>query len=327
MAKYNELFGQLVQYIGSDPSNLEEGNVWYNSSSNTLKSRAYQSGSWSSGDSVNTGRGFMGGASYAATNAALGFGGDTGPARVNNTEEYNGSSWSNQNTMSTGRSAVGSCGIQTSALGWCGYSGGGLTAAEEYNGSSWSGGTAYPGSARYFDGGGTGVSANSAFSFGAHNDAETYEWNGSSWSAQPDMPSTRTYAVGFGTQNSTFITGGKNAITSTITYNGSSFSSAPSINTGRARHGAAGTSTSAGVIWAGSTDADSDVEIRNTEDWNGTAGSESALLSGKRDERRNGAGTASVAMNAFGLIRLQPNPTGTEDYAGPGVATQTVSTS
>jgi hypothetical protein len=327
MAKYNELFGQLVQYIGSDPSNLEEGNVWYNSSSNVLKARAYQQGSWSSGDSTNTGRGFMGGASYAATNAALGFGGDTGPARVGNTEEYNGSSWSEQSDMSTGRSAPGSCGIQTSALGWCGYSGGGLTSAEIYNGSSWSGGTAYPGSARYFDGGGTGVSANSAFSFGAHNDAEAYEWNGSSWSASPDMPSTRTYAGGFGTQNSTFITGGQTAISTSITYNGSSFSSAPSINTGRQRFGHAGTSASAGVIWGGSTDSDSDVEIRNTEDWNGSAWSESSLLAVKRDQISNGSGSASSAMNAFGTIRFQPNPTATEDYAGPGVATQTVSTS
>ena len=106
MAKYNELFGQLVQYISSDPSNLEEGNVWYNSTSNTLKAIAYQSGSWSTGDNVNTGRGFMGGASYAATNAALGFGGDTGPvAGVGEVEEYNGSSWSEQTNMSTGRSA------------------------------------------------------------------------------------------------------------------------------------------------------------------------------------------------------------------------------
>ena len=144
------------------------------------------------------------------------------------------------------------------------------------------------------------------------------------WKASIRFTPAMLFAIAF---VSTFITGGKNAITSTITYNGSSFSSAPSINTGRARHGAAGTSTSAGVIWGGSTDADSDVEIRNTEDWNGTAWSESALLSVKRDEPMNGAGTASVAMNAFGLIRLQPNPTGTEDYAGPGVATQTVSTS
>ena len=326
MAKYNELFGQLVQYISSDPSNLEEGNVWYNSSSNVLKARGYQQGSWSSGDTVNTGRFFLGGASYAANNAALAYGGDTGPARVGETEEYNGSSWSEQTNLSTSRSALGSSGIQTSSLGWCGYEGGGKTEAEEYNGSSWSSSTAYPGSARYFSGGGTGVSANSALSFGANGDAEAYEWNGSSWSASPDMPSTRSYAVGFGTQSSTMITGGQTAISTSITYNGSSFSSAPSINTGRQRLGAAGTSAAAGVIWGGSTDADSDVEVRNTEDWNGTAWSESSLLAVKRDNIANGTGTASAALNAFGGIRFQPNPTGTEDYSGPGVATQTIST-
>ena len=326
MAKYSELSGQLVQYISSDPSNLEEGDVWYNSTSNTLKARAQQSGSWASADDINTARGFMGGASYAARNAALGFGGDTGPARVGNCEEYNGSSWSEESDLSTSRSASGSCGIQTSALGWCGYSGGGKTDVESYNGSSWETDSSYTGSARYFSGGGTGASETAAFSFGAHNDAEAFEWDGSSWSAQTDQPSTRTYAGGFGTQTSTMVTGGKNAITTSVSYNGSAWSSEPSLNTGRARFGGAGTSDAAGVIWGGSTDADSDVEIRNTEDWNGTAWSESALISVKRDNIANGFGTASAAMNAFGTIRLQPNPTGTEDYTGPGAATVTVST-
>jgi len=327
MAKYNDIFGKKIQYIASDPSNLTEGDAWYNSSSNTFKARAFAAGSWSSGDTVNTGRFFLGGASYAATNAAVAYGGDTGPARVNNTEEYNGSSWSEENNLSTARSALGSCGVQTAALGWCGYESGGKVDSEEYNGSSWSGETNYPGSARYFDGGGSGVSSSSALSFGANGTAEVYEYNGSSWAEQTDLPATKTYGGGFGTQTSSFVTGGYPAITTSVSYNGSAWSSEPAINTGRHRMGHAGTSDAAGVIWGGSNDGDSDNEIRNTEDWNGTSWSESALLAVKRDSPSNGSGSASSAMNAFGEFKGGGNQTSTENYSGPAVGTQTISTS
>lgn len=325
MAKYNDIFGQYTQYLSSDPANVVEGQVWYNSTSNTLKARGYASGSWASGASTNVGRGFMGGASSGTQNSALGYGGDTGPSRVGNTEEYSGASWSNEPGMGTGRSALGSCGTQTAGLGWCGYSGGGLTNVEEYNGSSWSSQPSYTGSARYFDGGGVGTSS-AALSFGDNSGSEVYEYNAPTWSSQTSTPSAMGYGGGFGSQSSAMVTGGSVGLTTSYTYNGASWASAPSINNGRQRFGHAGANDSSGVIWGGSNDPGSDVEITSTEDWNGTSWTASAPLSYKRDSIANGNGTASAALNYFGLIRLEPNPTGTENYTGPGVATQTIST-
>ena len=37
MATYQEIKGLKVKYLSADPSNLNEGEVWYNSTSDTLK--------------------------------------------------------------------------------------------------------------------------------------------------------------------------------------------------------------------------------------------------------------------------------------------------
>ena len=39
MATYLNINGQRVQYLSSDPSNLTEGQIWYNSTSGTAKLR------------------------------------------------------------------------------------------------------------------------------------------------------------------------------------------------------------------------------------------------------------------------------------------------
>ena len=37
MATYQDIKGLKVKYLSADPSNLSEGDVWYNSTSDTLK--------------------------------------------------------------------------------------------------------------------------------------------------------------------------------------------------------------------------------------------------------------------------------------------------
>jgi hypothetical protein len=37
VATYYDIFGQKVQYLSSDPSDVQKGQVWYNSTSNTAK--------------------------------------------------------------------------------------------------------------------------------------------------------------------------------------------------------------------------------------------------------------------------------------------------
>lgn len=330
MSTYRGTFGQKIQYLSSDPANLVEGQIWYNSTSNTLKvaESIVITASWATGDNINTGRNFMGGANQAPQTSTVIYMGDTGPARVNNTEEYNGSAWTNQTGSSVGRSALGSTGIQTAAVGWCGYSGGGRTDVEEYNGSSWTSGTSYPGSARYFDGGGTGLQT-AALSFGANGTNEVYEYTTGTWTSQTGTPTTLTYAGGFGTQTSSICAGGNVGLTTALSYNGSAWSSENSLNTGRQRHGHAGNSTSAGVVFGGSNDPGSDNELTATEDWDGTSWTSSANLNLKRDGFANGCGTATGALAAAGSFHPGSYPLTNENYTGASsyIGAKTVTTS
>ena len=47
MATYQGIKGLKVKYLSADPSNLAQGDVWYNSTSNTFKSLV-SSEAWSS---------------------------------------------------------------------------------------------------------------------------------------------------------------------------------------------------------------------------------------------------------------------------------------
>jgi hypothetical protein len=48
VATYYDINGQKVQNLASDPSPVQEGQVWYNTTSNTAKVQGYQSAAWSS---------------------------------------------------------------------------------------------------------------------------------------------------------------------------------------------------------------------------------------------------------------------------------------
>ena len=55
MATYYGTYGQKVQYLASDPSDPQIGQVWYNSTSAVLKVRsATTTGTWAAGGNMNT---------------------------------------------------------------------------------------------------------------------------------------------------------------------------------------------------------------------------------------------------------------------------------
>jgi hypothetical protein len=57
MATYYGTYGQKVQYLASDPSDPQIGQVWYNSTSATLKVRQLSTvNAWASGGNLNTKR-------------------------------------------------------------------------------------------------------------------------------------------------------------------------------------------------------------------------------------------------------------------------------
>ena len=118
MATYKSIKGFNIQSVSSDPPAPFEGEVWYNSGSNTLKYFANVSAGWSTGAAI-TGRYKLAGAGIET--AGLVFGGNNpanSPPLTNATEEYNGTSWSPGGNMSVARSALAGAGTQTAALAY-----------------------------------------------------------------------------------------------------------------------------------------------------------------------------------------------------------------
>ena len=121
MATYKELHGTDLEVVTSDPSNPVVGQVWYNTTTEQLKTRRkFVTNAWSTGGNLNQARSGMAGA--GTQTAALGFGGAAPPGNPTYvlTEQYDGTSWTEVNDMNTARSFMGRSGTQTSALGFAG---------------------------------------------------------------------------------------------------------------------------------------------------------------------------------------------------------------
>jgi hypothetical protein len=190
VATYYDIFGQKVQYLASDPANLTEGQVWYNSTSNTAKVQGFQAAAWSTGGSLNTARtaGQASGGTYLAAFTAQG-----GPS-INATENYDGSTWTASGNTNTPGYRAGN-GTQTAGLA-VGGSNGVLfyNNTEEYNGSTW---TSVPATiaapsqllatlgtqTATLRGGGTNPGT------GIQNTAQTYD--GTNWTTITSLPSPR----------------------------------------------------------------------------------------------------------------------------------------
>jgi len=231
VATYYDIFGQKVQYLSSDPANIAEGQVWYNSTSNTLKLESLVPGSWASIPNLNTTTGQRGGAGI--TSAALAYGGDpSSPSLTTNaSEEYNGSTWTSTPTMNTARRSLSGTGVLTSAIGVGGYSAPDrLNNVESYNGTSWSNETSYPVKTVAT---GLGASETAAIYFGGEtgpapspggNATVSQEYDGSTWTAGGTLVRSAPTAfglVGLGIQTSGIIAGGNS--TASEEYDGTSW--------------------------------------------------------------------------------------------------------
>ena len=174
MSTYKELFGKYVQSIASDPTTaVAEGQVWYNTTSNTFKS-LLSAGAWSAGGNLGSARtnGCAGGLQNSALYAG---GGSPGGA----TELYNGTAWTGSGAMNTNRFGHRGAGTQTSYI-MAGNDPSNV--AESFNGSSWTTETTYPASVSQI--GAAGTDAAAVFFAGGTPITATVYWNGSSWSDQ-----------------------------------------------------------------------------------------------------------------------------------------------
>lgn len=210
MATYYDIKGQKVQNRSADPSPVQEGQVWYNTTSNTAKVESYvATASWSTGGSLNTGRiAAMNGA--GTQNAGLVYGGlkeNTG-TYLNQTESYNGTSWSEVADLNTARNAAAAGGTQTSAL----LAGGapGSTASESWDGSCWTTTPSLNAARQYLTG--AMESGTAGIAFGGlpppSGVGSTELYNGSTWSEVADLNTARRSNAGVGSSTAALGMGG-----------------------------------------------------------------------------------------------------------------------
>lgn len=329
MATYYGTYGQKVQYLASDPSDPQIGQVWYNSTSATLKVRQEVSvNAWASGGNLNTARGGLGSSGSGTQTAALAFGGFNGTANVGNTESYNGTSWTTvPATTNTTTRYMGSSGTQTAALKF----GGGppaITATESYNGSAWTSVNSL-GTARYQLGGVGLQTASLAFGGGITPPGavvgNTELWNGTSWTANPTGLNTARNALGnAGSQTAALGFGGLDATPAntgaTESWNGTSWTSLPAtMNTVRNTLGGTGSQTAA-LGFGGSTGTASEL-------WNGTSWTSLPNIATSRyGVYGSGTQTSSVIFGGF-LNGPNAATAATEEWTGIETQTKTVTVS
>ena len=301
---------------------LNEGDMWFNSSSSTLK--GYQlstpTGTWASGGSLNTARRELG-ASGTQT-AGLGFGGSTGSVSALN-EEYNGTSWTEKADLNAAKTngAGTPAGTTTAALFFGGFVTDNVATNESWNGTAWSEQNDLNQARRGIGGAGTQTAALGFMGQTPGDSANTETWNGTSWTEVNNLNTARGSGGGAGTQTAALCSGGYGPSGNTgITekWDGTSWTETGDLNTARNELEQAGTQNSM-LAFGGAPSSGTAA----TEFFNGTSWTEINDLSTARFSVA-GIGSSVAALAGGGA---NPSVTAlTEEFAA-GSAVVTVTTS
>lgn len=308
MANYKDLHGFEIKHRSSDPSNPIEGEIWYNTTTQTLKV-APKISAWASGGNMGTARYSMSGA--GTQTAAIGAGGylpGLSPfAGARNTEEYDGTSWTNGGDMNQGKHEMGQCcGTQTATLASTGYAGtANLNNSEEYDGSSWTATGALNTAKRsVFRGMGT-QTAGACIGGKTDNPYPSFltqveEYDGSSWTEVTDIPTATAGGACSGTQTAGLVFGGSSPSRNStcLEYDGTNWTSGGSLPAARgapqSSNGPGGTQTAAGQ-YGGSDSGGTKVTACNNYD--GTSWSSiPSLGTAKQDGGGGGSQTAAIVF-------------------------------
>ena len=276
MSTYEKIHGRSIQAVTTDPTEeVAEGQVWYNTTSDTFKS-VLTLEAFSSSANLNTGR--YNHTGVGSDTAGLIFGGDTGPppeTRRAETEEYNGSGWTSSSNMNTTRDLTGGFGIQTAAAtagGRTAPSPSGTNNTEHYDGSSW---TAVPGTLNTtrFGAGGFGTQTAGAVCGGTPPTTNaTEEYDGSSWTSVNNMNSSVSslQSATAGTQTAAIRVAGYPNNNTIEFYDGTNWTTSPgSLNTARFSGSYQGTQTAG--FYAGGQLFPPNAASAATETWDGTS--------------------------------------------------------
>ena len=307
MAGYNEIRGLRVKYLSDDPSNAEDGQVWYNSTTGNLRVQGIGTSSWSSSGNLPVGNTAT--SMFGTQNAAIMAGGQAlspGPAPTANTLEYGGLSWMSLPTLASGaRKHLAGCGTTTAGVVFGGTppsSGTGNT--EEWNGSAWTEQNNM-GTARYKNSPAQNGVQTAALSVGGTLGSSPYqtnnveEYDGSSWTAVTVLPATVNQMSGIGIQTAYLGVGGSPYLTAGFEYDGTNWTAGGSLSVGTNGAGSCGTQT-AGMIFGGRVSGPS--RLATTQKYNGSSWSAdpATLSTGTSNLQNVGAGSNTAASMAGG---------------------------
>jgi hypothetical protein len=290
----------------STSSALIEGQMWFNSTSSTLKaygSGAAPTGTFASGGNLTVAKNAAAGA--GTQSAGIFMGGRLGPppnAAVNQTELYNGSTWTEVNNLTTARYALGgaNAGSQTATLAFGGYAdspAGNKAFTESWDGTNWT----EVNDLNTAGSNGAGFGTQTAAIFAGGDDRtynKTESWDGTNWTETTDLNTARAQMAGFGISTAGLVVGGDlYPVTSptrlsvqTELWNGSAWTEVNDLNTGRRRIGNGGFGTQTSGLTAGGYTT---TYVANTESWNGTSWAEQTEIQTKDNTTGIGAGAPS----------------------------------
>ena len=318
MATYKEIFGKKIKFLAADPpAAIGEGQIWYNDTSDALKTSVQGAASWAAGGNLINTRKEIAVQGGGIQTAALAIGGSV-PAKIASTEKYDGTSWTAGVDYPQPITQLASFGTQTALAAFCGEAGPGIVSANaEYDGSSWTSATAYPAALKRPVGGGTlsaGIGAGGAAP--TVTDASN-EYDGTNWTAGGTMNTARSGAMGGGPQTATLIAG-----SATEEYNGTAWATNPAnLNTPRSSvAGTGGADAQTACLIAGGGPPGVLAETFDGSTWSATT----AITTGRVD--LGGCGTESLGL-IYGGEPGSGTTNATEEYTAGAATVQTITVS
>jgi len=323
MTAYTGIQGQNILIVSSDPANPVEGQIWYNTTSNTLKD--YQNvvvaAAWASGGNLNTARSQISALGADATNVLNVGGYAYGPnTYVDNVEQYNGTSWTAQTGTPTSLGFRSSGGTVTAGIVMGGHDNSSPTQCITWNGTSWSiVGSLNSGGFGSFGNG----SQTAAFLVGSSEpplrpNTQTETWNGTSWTVSPASLNTgRGLGTGTGPSSDGLAIGGGNT-TATEKWNGTTWTTTGSLTESKSKSGGSGGSAPSNSVLVATG---APTISTNTQTFNGSTWTNTAALNTARDSGPGGGGSSSNN----GLISggNSPSIATTEEFTGASASLQT----
>jgi len=316
MATYEEIYGKRVDVLDTDPTlnSSYEGQVWYNSTSGTLKS-VVSFGAWFASAPQIVGGYSQGAAGTESALISVGRDKYPGPPPSSRTsgdaEEYNGSGWTSATSNPNAWAFRATCGTATAAITACGTLNGVTyqSGSELWNGSSWTSNPSLPTIAEAFNQFGT-QTASIGFGGGTPSGypANAYTGDGEGWTAGPNLSNDKRYGSGCtGTQTAGIAFGGQAPTNSTVEeLDGTTWTSGTAMpTTGHNMPTGVGSQSSAfalpGVM----------PSTTSTFKYDGTTWTADASTATPRSGRLSSGGTQTSCV----LAGAPSNGTATEEYS------------